>query len=157
MSVYSTTLIIGVARKVRNLWFIAGFAIGDGGMAVFDVADRSLKPMSVPDSGEYAGQTRFLHKSEFASYEDVERRLFFDIRSNFTAIALMTDGITDPKFPTDHAFADPAQWMAFWEQDLGKAVQFSRGNQEIKRQFMDWMDFWSPGNHDDRTLAILVP
>jgi len=154
---YSTTLIIGVVRKVRDKWFIAGFAIGDGGMAVFDVTDRSLRTMSLPDSGEYAGQTRFLSKSEFASYEDVERRLFFDVRSQFTAIALMTDGITDPKFPTDHAFADPSQWMTFWEQDLCPAVSFSRTNLELKSQFMNWMDFWSPGNHDDRTLAILVP
>ena len=126
-------------------------------MAVFDVKDRSLKTLSLPDSGEYAGQTRFLHKSEFTTYENVERRLFFDVRPRFTAIALMTDGITDPKFPTDHAFADPAQWMEFWENDLSAAVDFSRNNRELKSQLMDWMDFWSPGNHDDRTLAILVP
>ena len=22
-------------------------------------------------------------------------------------------------------------------------------------QLLDWLDFWSPGNHDDRTIAIL--
>ncbi|MBC7735962.1 MAG: protein phosphatase 2C domain-containing protein [Candidatus Saccharibacteria bacterium] len=59
-SAYSTTLLIAVARKIRDdLWFIASFGIGDGGIAVFDAQDGNLRPLSRPDSGDYAGQTRF--------------------------------------------------------------------------------------------------
>lgn len=68
----------------------------------------------------------------------------------------MTDGITDPKLPTDAIFADPAQWMAFWKDDLARAVEFSRENDSLEKQLMEWLDFWSPGNHDDRTLAVLA-
>jgi hypothetical protein len=25
----------------------------------------------------------------------------------------------------------------------------------IKEKLLNWLDFWSPGNHDDRTIAIL--
>ncbi|MBB4313671.1 PP2C family serine/threonine-protein phosphatase [Roseospira marina] len=158
VSAFSTTLIIGVVRKVEEGWFIAGFSVGDGGAAVFDVRDGSLTPLTLPDSGEFAGQTRFLQKSEFSGgFEEVAKRLFFDVRKDFTAVALMTDGISDPKFPTDAVFADGAKWIEFWRDDLTRSVDFSRTNEAMDRQFLEWLDFWSPGNHDDRTLAVLVP
>lgn len=157
-SAFSTTLIVTVVRKVPEGWFIAGFSVGDGGAAVFDVRDGSLTTLTLPDSGEFAGQTRFLQASEFSGgFDGVAKRIFFDVRKEFTAVALMTDGISDPKFPTDSVFADPAKWVEFWNGDLTKAVDFSRGNREMERQFLEWLDFWSPGNHDDRTLAVLVP
>ncbi|AWU95276.1 PP2C family serine/threonine-protein phosphatase [Azospirillum ramasamyi] len=157
-SAFSTTLIVGVVRKVPEGWFIAGFSVGDGGAAVLDVRDGSLTTLTLPDSGEFAGQTRFLHKSEFSGgFDDVGKRIFFDVRKDFTAITLMTDGISDPKFPTDSAFGDPSRWVEFWNGDLTKAVDLSRTNGELKNQFLEWLDFWSPGNHDDRTLAVLVP
>lgn len=157
-SAFSTTLIIGIARKIPEGWFFAGFSVGDGGAAVFDVRDGSLTTLTLPDSGEFAGQTRFLQKSEFAGgFDDVSKRIFFDVRKDFTAMMLMTDGITDPKFPTDAAFADPTRWIEFWTEDLTKSVAFSRSNEDMEKQFLDWLDFWSPGNHDDRTLAVLVP
>lgn len=157
-SAFSTTLIVGVVQKVSEGWFIAAFSVGDGGAAVFDVGDGSLTPLTMPDSGEFAGQTRFLEKSEFSGgFDEVANRIFFDVRKEFTAVALMTDGISDPKFPTDSVFKDPAKWVEFWNHDLTKAVDFSRGNEEMERQFLEWLDFWSPGNHDDRTLAVLVP
>ncbi len=154
---FSTTLIICVARRTANAWFFAGFSIGDGGAAVFDLADGTLTKLTLPDSGEFAGQTRFLQRSEFAGgFEEVSKRIFFDVRERFTALALMTDGITDPKFPTEAVFANPDEWAKFWA-DLSSAVLFADKNLDRERQFMDWMDFWSPGNHDDRTLAVLVP
>jgi serine/threonine protein phosphatase PrpC len=155
---YYTTLIIGVCKKTAAGWFFATFAIGDGGAAVFSLPDATIKPMILPDGGEFAGQTRFLQCSEFAgTYEDIAKRLFFDIREDFTAFLLMTDGITDPKFPTDVVFADQTKWAEFWREDFTKYVEFEPGNAELKQEFLNWMDFWSPGNHDDRTLAVMVP
>ena len=157
-SAFSTTLIVTVVRKVPEGWFIAGFSVGDGGAAVFDVRDGSLTTLTLPDSGEFAGQTRFLQASEFSGgFDGVAKRIFFDVRKEFTAVALMTDGISDPKFPTDNVFGDPAKWVEFWNGDLTKAVDFSRTNAAMDKQFLEWLDFWSPGNHDDRTLAVLVP
>ena len=158
VSAFSTTLIVGVARKIPEGWFLAGFAVGDGGAAVFDVRDGSLTTLSLPDSGEFAGQTRFLYKSEFSGgFDDIAKRIFFDVRKKFTAMALMTDGISDPKFPTDATFGDAAKWVEFWNNDLTKAVDLSRSNTDLEKQFLEWLDFWSAGNHDDRTLAVLVP
>ncbi len=155
---FSTTLVLSVARKGPHGWFIAGFSIGDGGAAIFDLPSRTVKTLTLADSGEFAGQTRFLQKSEFAAgYEEVAKRLFFDVRDSFTAVLAMTDGITDPKFPTDSAFASADVWSSFWETDLSQSVLLSRDNAALERELMAWLDFWSPGNHDDRTIAIMLP
>ena len=155
-SLFATTLIVCVAKRVSDAWFFAGFSVGDGGAAVFDVEDGTLTTLTLADSGDYAGQTRFLLRSEFSTYEEISKRIRFDVRDRFTALVAMTDGITDPKLPTDAIFADPAQWMAFWKDDLARAVEFSRENDSLEKQLMEWLDFWSPGNHDDRTLAVLA-
>lgn len=158
VSAFSTTLVMSVARKGPHGWFIAGFAIGDGGAAIFDLPSRTVVPLTLADSGEFAGQTRFLQRSEFAGgFEDLSKRLFFDVRDSFTAILAMTDGITDPKFPTDVAFVDPTVWLDFWQNDLSREVRLNRENAALGPDLLAWLDFWSPGNHDDRTLAIMLP
>ena len=67
----------------------------------------------------------------------------------------MSDGITDPKFPTEVVFGDPNRWREFW-RDFTGAIDL-QASRDTEAQFMQWMDFWSPGNHDDRTLVVLVP
>lgn len=155
---FSTTLVISVARKGPHGWFFAGFAIGDGGAVIFDLPSRTVIPLTLADSGEFAGQTRFLQKSEFAAgYDNVAKRLFFHVRDSFTAVLAMTDGITDPKFPTDTTFASSDVWCSFWETDLSQSVLLDRENPALERELLAWLDFWSPGNHDDRTIAIMLP
>jgi len=156
-SAFSTTLVLSVARRGPHGWFIAGFSIGDGGAAVFDLPSRTVFPLTLADSGEFAGQTRFLLRGEFNNAEEVAKRLSFNVRDSFTAVLAMTDGITDPKFPTDNAFASSDVWCSFWETDLSQSVLLSRDNPAIERELMAWLDFWSPGNHDDRTIAIMLP
>jgi hypothetical protein len=72
----------------------------------------------------------------------------------------MTDGIYDPKFVVEANLEKIEKWHEFLE-DLGGnneekiTVEFKPENTEIANQLSTWMDFWSPGNHDDRTLAII--
>ena len=73
---------------------------------------------------------------------------------DFTALMLMTDGISDPFFETDVNLAKKEKWDALWT-DLSSSVEFSDDNEQSQYQLLNWLDFWSPGNHDDRTLAIL--
>lgn len=61
----------------------------------------------------------------------------------------MTDGITDPKFPSDASYAEPTQWGILW-----KDLQTGLASAE---NLLEWMNFFSPGNHDDRTLVAIVP
>ena len=66
----------------------------------------------------------------------------------------MTDGISDPFFETDANLAKKEKWDELWE-NLVNEVDFSDDNKNSKNQLLKWLDFWSPGNHDDRTIAIL--
>jgi serine/threonine protein phosphatase PrpC len=157
-SSFSTTLVCTVLRRVDDFWFIGSFSIGDGGAAVFTAKEdeqANLKCLTLADSGEYAGQTRFLSRKELADTTKLAHRIVFQFCEDFTFLALMTDGITDPKFETDAKFEDPHAWTDFWSE-LTTEVDFDSDKETRQRQFMSWMDFWSPGNHDDRTLLLLL-
>lgn len=154
---YSTTLIMSAMCRIEQGWFVATFSVGDGGAALLDIPAGVVQVMTTPDGGEFAGQTRFLRTSEFSESAKSMSRIHFALPSTFTALVLMTDGISDPKFPTDVAFAEFDRWKEFWEQDLTPVVTLDRDNAQAGEQLSAWMDFWSDGNHDDRTLAVLLP
>jgi hypothetical protein len=66
----------------------------------------------------------------------------------------MTDGVTDPKLETENNLKDIAKWNLLW-QDIEKEVNFDKENLNTDKELLKWLEFWSPGNHDDRTIAIL--
>ena len=64
----------------------------------------------------------------------------------------MTDGITDPLFETDNNLRDLSYWDALWQQVQPRL----NNNPELAAQNLtEWLDFWLPGNHDDRTIALI--
>ena len=111
---------------------------------------RGIEILGDGDSGEFSGQTRFLMAAELnKGWPEIARRTRVRVVPRFTALALMTDGVSDPKFATDKKLRDPAAWRAFWQDDLGPALT---GDPEA---LLKWLEFWSPGEHDDRTLVLL--
>lgn len=151
---YSTTLIASICKKFKFGWFVGSFWVGDGGIGIYNKDTQFLKIMGESDGGEYAGQTRFLTMPEVTQPAELYRRLRFEIVEDFTALILMTDGITDPKFETDANLLKIEKWNGLWE-DLSNEVDFLDDNEGSAAQLLSWLDFWSPGNHDDRTIAIL--
>ena len=81
-------------------------------------------------------------------------RLKYSIEQDFTALLLMSDGVSDPFFETDANLNRIQKWNELWE-NIVSAVDLSDDNIESQYQLLQWLDFWSPGNHDDRTIAIL--
>ena len=67
----------------------------------------------------------------------------------------MSDGVSDPKFETDANLNNPDKWDALWDDLKENGVDLTDDNEASKDQLLDWLDFWAPGNHDDRTIAIL--
>ncbi|MDE6741447.1 MAG: protein phosphatase 2C domain-containing protein, partial [Muribaculaceae bacterium] len=67
---------------------------------------------------------------------------------------LMTDGISDPFFETDANLARKEKWDDLWAS-ITAEVDLKDDNPQSAPQLLSWLDFWSPGNHDDRTIAIL--
>lgn len=146
---YDTTLILLAMKQVGEGCVAASFAIGDGGAGLMPHAGEGF-PITKPEGGDYAGQTCFLTMPETLKNdeESLARRFQLTETAEFCAALVMTDGITDPKFPSDAAFADPAQWAAFWAE-LQPVLTSSQS-------LLDWMNFFSPGNHDDRTLVAVL-
>jgi serine/threonine protein phosphatase PrpC len=156
-SAFYTTLIIAACKKTSSGWFFACFSIGDGGAAVYSERTNNVVPLTKADGGEFAGQTRFLQSAEFADSSDVHKRVSFVELPEFSVFAIMTDGITDPKFPTEADFVSSEKWAEFWEGDLKEHLIVSDDLHETEKRLLNWLDFWSPGNHDDRTIIVLVP
>lgn len=153
---YATTLLLAICKKFEFGWFIANFWVGDGAICLYDRKKHTSKILGVPDEGEYAGQTRFLTMSEiFTDSTSLYKRLRFNIVDDFTALFLMSDGVSDPKFETDANLNNTDKWDALWDDLKQNGVDLTDDNEETKDQLLSWLDFWSPGNHDDRTIAIL--
>jgi serine/threonine protein phosphatase PrpC len=154
---YATTLLLSICKKFDFGWFVGTFWVGDGGIGIYRKEPQDLKILGEPDGGEFAGQTRFLTMPEIFS-DRVRTR--FEIVEDFTALILMSDGVTDPKFETDANLNKIEKWHALWD-DLNGAnedqtkVDFTDDNEQSADQLLKWLDFWSKGNHDDRTIAIL--
>lgn len=153
---YATTLLLTICKNFRFGWFVASFWVGDGAICLYDRNAHTAKILGVPDEGEYAGQTRFLTMPEiFKDATALYQRLRFCVVKDFTALFLMSDGVSDPKFETDANLNNPDKWDALWNDLKENGVELTDDNEASKDQLLDWLDFWSPGNHDDRTIAIL--
>lgn len=153
---YATTLLLTICKRFSFGWFIASFWVGDGAICLYNRDEHTAKILGVPDEGEYAGQTRFLTMPEiFKDATSLYQRLRFNIVKDFTALFLMSDGVSDPKFETDANLNNPAKWDELWDDLKQNGVDLTDDNEAAKGQLLDWLDFWSPGNHDDRTIAIL--
>jgi len=151
---YSTTLLLAICKKFDFGWFVASFWVGDGAMCIYDKERQYIKLLGSPDGGEYAGQTRFLTMKEIFTPESIMSRLKYSIEEDFSALMLMTDGISDPFFETDVNLNRIEKWNKLWG-DIKSEVDLTDDNSEAQYQLLKWLDFWSPGNHDDRTIAIL--
>jgi serine/threonine protein phosphatase PrpC len=153
---YATTLLLAAARKTLSGWIILCFGIGDGGIGLL-MRDGTVKVLSSPDSGEFSSETIFLtSKNLWMTTEGISQRLHVAAVPDFNALVLMTDGITDPLFPTEVSLGDQEVWHSFWT-DLGKVTQLVPDNPQASAELLQWAGFYSRGNHDDRTIALVLP
>lgn len=114
---FSTTLLLTICKKFDFGWFVASYWVGDGAIGIYDAGAHTVRIMGTPDEGEFSGQTRFLTMPEiFRSPQEIYNRLRFAIVPDFTAVVLMSDGVSDPMFETDERMNDPARWDAFWQK-----------------------------------------
>jgi serine/threonine protein phosphatase PrpC len=146
---YATTLLLAAHRRIASGDLVATYWVGDGAIALFS-ADSEVIIMGTPDGGEYAGQTRFLDRDVMSDGNEIMSRLEVKVVPGFDALILMTDGVSDPRFPSDLALRNTQEWKRLWAElvpilDAPDAAQ----------QLTDWLGFWDVGNHDDRTIAVI--
>ncbi|WP_248875329.1 PP2C family serine/threonine-protein phosphatase [Epilithonimonas zeae] len=154
-----TTLIFVLVKKFDFGYVVLSFGVGDCPINVIDENEESVKLLNFLDVGEFSGGTRFITMSDIFSRPDMADRFGINCFKDFSKLFLMTDGIYDPKFVVESKLENLESWKNFLKDLDGKnedqiKVDFAE-DQNIENQLSDWMDFWSKGNHDDRTLAVI--
>ena len=178
---YSTTLLFAAVKRFsatetrKQFWAIIAYWVGDGGLAIYRPNGRDeVLPLGKPDGGEYAGQTRFITTRDEIEPTAVANRVKIALVEDFKALVLMTDGLTDPFFPAESDLAKIEYWRKFWNETLqGKddrlyrrapndpedflgVLDQSRAPNERAKSLLDGLMFKVKGNHDDRTIALLI-
>lgn len=154
-----TTLIFCLVKKFSFGYVILSFGVGDCPINVIEKDETDVKLLNILDVGEFSGGTRFITMPEIFSRPDMVDRFGINCFPDFSKLILMTDGIYDPKFVVESKLENLESWKDFLrdlngENEEHKKVDFLE-DQNIEVQLSDWMDFWSKGNHDDRTLAVI--
>jgi serine/threonine protein phosphatase PrpC len=148
---FATTLLLACVRQHGAQTLVATFWIGDGAIAAYGPRGQ-VQLMGMPDGGEYAGQTRFLDRACLAAptAPPLSSRIGIKCFRDLCALILMTDGVSDPRFETDKGLQTASKWDALWDE-LAPLLAGS----EPQQRLLDWLHFFTPGHHDDRTLAML--
>ena len=157
---FHSTLIFALYKKLEIGYVILTFGVGDCPIAVLDHEMSEVKLMNWLDVGEFGGGTRFITMAEIFQNANFASRIGFKIVEDFKYLVLMTDGIYDAKFVVEANLEKIAEWRGFFDDLDGHnaddaKVSFLPENENIAQELSNWMDFWSPGNHDDRTLAVI--
>ncbi|MFA7241568.1 MAG: PP2C family serine/threonine-protein phosphatase [Sulfuricellaceae bacterium] len=145
---YSTTLLAAAVKRQEKETFLATFWMGDGAIAAYGPRTK-VRLMGAPDGGEFAGQTRFLDRAALID-KDFSKRVKIGCFPDILSVMLMTDGISDPKFETDNGLKDATKWDALWDE-----IASCLTSPEPDKSLVEWLHFFTPGHHDDRTIALL--
>ncbi|MFB9078984.1 PP2C family serine/threonine-protein phosphatase [Flavobacterium procerum] len=157
---FHATLIFALVKKYDFGYAVLTFGIGDCPIGLLNKELTEIKLMNWLDVGDFGGGTRFITMPEIFQNDKFSSRFGFKLIDDFSYLMLMTDGIYDPKFVVEASLEKIEKWNEFLNDlqgnnEDGIKVEFNKDNTEIAAQLSEWMDFWSPGNHDDRTLAII--
>jgi serine/threonine protein phosphatase PrpC len=163
LSAYHSTLLLLAFKKFDFGYFFGSYWIGDGAMLIYNVEGKGqVEILGVPDSGDYAGQTRFLTMISEIEAEKIKKRTRFTFARSFESIIMATDGITDAFFPSEESTLSGENWIEFWTKTLREGEYGCPGlfdpsvaPGEQAKALRGWLDFWSKGNHDDRTILII--
>lgn len=152
------TLIFTLLKKFSFGYVILSFGVGDCPINLINADFSEVKLLNQMDVGEFGGGTRFITMKEIFN-DQIASRFRMTCVDDFSYLVLMTDGIYDPKFTTENKLEDTQSWKSLFEDLAGNNDDLAKADfindEKIDEQLLLWSDFWSRGNHDDRTLAII--
>lgn len=145
----STVLVVVCYFDVSQQRYVyISLAVGDGVIALYQPQTQQLQLLNRPDTGDYAGETCFLTAASLVNTSALMQVFSSPV---FVPCLLMTDGVSDAFFDSDNSLNSPSAWQVLW-QELAKNHAL-----EDDKKLLAWLDFWSTGNHDDRTIIIVEP
>ncbi|RLJ33728.1 protein phosphatase 2C-like protein [Chryseobacterium sp. 7] len=152
------TLIFVLLKKFSFGYVILSFGVGDCPINLINTEFSKVRLLNRMDVGEFGGGTRFITMKEIFN-DKMASRFQITYVEDFSYLVLMTDGIYDPKFTTENRLEDTESWKLFFEDLAGNNDDRAKvdfiNDEKINEELLIWSDFWSRGNHDDRTLAII--
>lgn len=149
---FSTTLLLALHKPTPQGHIVISFGVGDGAIAVLEQGG-DIHLMNNADSGEHAGQTRFLDSALFQDVAGLYQRLKVIVVEPLKSVVLATDGITDPKFSSDRELQDAGVWQNFFSTLMPSLENVP--NEGTREPLLDYLSFFIERHHDDRTLAVL--
>lgn len=138
----STTILVAVHHKWKDKSLVASIQIGDGIVAVWH-GGTDVAVLGKADSGDFASETKFITTRGIEA--ELEHRVFFTIKPEVGAVAVMTDGIADDFFPA--ATAMPRMFELICENLIG--------SEKPAENLLNWLSYERRGSFDDRTIVIL--
>lgn len=160
---YSATLLLLALKYFPGdrRWVALSYWVGDGALGVYRPgAKDGVLLLGEPDSGEYAGETRFLTSPGELDRAAVSNRARVTALADFEAIVMTTDGVSDPFFPSDSKLRDFECWREFWAAKLPaeapNAFNAELSPSERAEALLKGLDFRVRGCHDDRTMLAIV-
>lgn len=154
----NATLIFALIKKFSFGYVLLTFGVGDCPVNLINTDFSEVKLLNRMDVGEFSGGTRFITMKEIFN-DQISTRFGITCVDDFSYLLLMTDGIYDPKFNTENKLEDKESWKIFFDDLAGNNDDSAKvdfiNDADIDVQLSVWTDFWSRGNHDDRTLAII--
>lgn len=156
---FHATLIFVVFKYFDGLGYVF-FTFGVGDCPIGLMKGEETQLLNWLDVGEFGGGTRFITQNEIFQSDDMASRFNMHITEDFDYLFLMTDGIYDAKFEVEANLEKPEKWLLFLNDLKGDnqdkvAINFDGETKKAEEKLNIWMDFWSKGNHDDRTLFIV--
>ncbi|WP_343679921.1 PP2C family serine/threonine-protein phosphatase [Chryseobacterium arthrosphaerae] len=152
------TLIFALVKKFSFGYIILSFGVGDCPVNLISTGFSEVQLLNRMDVGEFSGGTRFITMKDIFN-DQMAGRFSITCVNDFAYLVLMTDGIYDPKFSTENKLEDRESWKTFFNDLAGHNDDSAKvdfiNDTGIDAQLSLWADFWSRGNHDDRTLAII--
>ena len=148
---FATTFLACAHKQIGEELLFVIFSVGDGAMALCS-RESDFELLNTVDSGEFAGQTRFLDRQVISDPVEMRKRLKTKAipRRDFTSVMLMTDGVSDPYFPSQSDLQDQHRWSAFCSE-----VQDVLNGPGPDDRLLQWLRFYVQGHHDDRTIVVL--
>ncbi len=154
---FSATLLLVAHSPWSGRDLVAALQAGDGAIGI--VTPDSAKRLGIADHGEYSSETRFLTTPGIEL--EFHNRVIFSLPTGMSALALMTDGVSDDFYPEDKRIgevfnADPIEGLTAKGGGpvsgiLHSVAREPRGGESL----CDWLRYEKRGSSDDRTLVLM--
>ena len=154
---FSATLLVVAHTAWQDRDLVVALLVGDAAIGLATVA--GAKRLGTSDHGQYSSETKFLTTPGVEL--EFHNRVLFSLPLGLTAIALMSDGVSDDFYPEEKRIgevfhADPidgltAKGGGTLRGLLGGVAKETRGGEALR----DWLRYEKRGSSDDRTLVLM--